>query len=375
MALLLAIEPDNRQASFVTALAKDPLGAELILTTSTDDALKALDERVPDLILTSLLLSPSDDSALTARLRELDAVGKHVQTLVIPLLADPTLEVEERGGLLQRLGWRKPKAAGSPDGCSPAVFAAQITEYLNRRNIHRVFAHLHRSSLSDEALSPNGSHDQIVVHTEAVEPAKAPPIQEEVTPPVVESAAAAPAEAFGTPAHVEIEDPPAPPAWLRTPSRRAPIPLKAVEEPLPSIEPVGLILDSPSVDAGQESLLVAAAEVDAISTDPVDPQELLRGAESETPEFETVFDLPDEEPVVSVPSIRPDLLEMLEEVRHDLETLRSAPEHRAMIRARQATGSVQDEWGFFDPQQCGMSALLAKLEQIAQEDLTAAASD
>jgi hypothetical protein len=25
---------------------------------------------------------------------------------------------------------------------------------------------------------------------------------------------------------------------------------------------------------------------------------------------------------------------------------------------------VQDEWGFFDPQQCGFTALLAKLDEI-----------
>jgi hypothetical protein len=27
---------------------------------------------------------------------------------------------------------------------------------------------------------------------------------------------------------------------------------------------------------------------------------------------------------------------------------------------------VQDEWGFFDPQQCGFAALLAKLDEITE---------
>ena len=26
---------------------------------------------------------------------------------------------------------------------------------------------------------------------------------------------------------------------------------------------------------------------------------------------------------------------------------------------------LQDEWGFFDPQQCGLSALFAKLDEIS----------
>jgi hypothetical protein len=29
---------------------------------------------------------------------------------------------------------------------------------------------------------------------------------------------------------------------------------------------------------------------------------------------------------------------------------------------------VQDEWGFFDPEQCGFAALLAKLEEIENEE-------
>ena len=28
---------------------------------------------------------------------------------------------------------------------------------------------------------------------------------------------------------------------------------------------------------------------------------------------------------------------------------------------------VQDEWGFFDPEQCGFSTLLAKLEEITED--------
>ena len=29
---------------------------------------------------------------------------------------------------------------------------------------------------------------------------------------------------------------------------------------------------------------------------------------------------------------------------------------------------VQDEWGFFDPQQCGFAALLAKLDEVTDSD-------
>ena len=31
------------------------------------------------------------------------------------------------------------------------------------------------------------------------------------------------------------------------------------------------------------------------------------------------------------------------------------------------SSAVQDEWGFFDPEQCGFAALLAKLDEITEK--------
>ena len=86
MPLILALEPDRRQASRVGALKRRLVGAELIVTDSTDRAIAALAGREPDLILTSLLLSPKEE----ARLGELSGPGAHVQTLMIPVLASGT---------------------------------------------------------------------------------------------------------------------------------------------------------------------------------------------------------------------------------------------------------------------------------------------
>ena len=127
MPLIVAIEPDRRQASRVSAIAHECLEAELVIKESTDEALEVLADRVPDLILTSFLLSPRDGARLADRLRELDTAGTHVQTLVIPMLASATPSSESRG-LLTKL--RRTKKASGPDGCDPKVFGAQIAEYL-----------------------------------------------------------------------------------------------------------------------------------------------------------------------------------------------------------------------------------------------------
>lgn len=136
MSLILAIEPDRRQAAKVYALA-DTLRVELIHGETTETALAALGVRQPDLVLTSQLLSPKDEAALADRLRELDAAGAHVATLVIPVLRgeEGGEKKTKKGGLFGRL--RRNKDEKTTEGCEPSVFGAEITEYLERAAAER----------------------------------------------------------------------------------------------------------------------------------------------------------------------------------------------------------------------------------------------
>src|SRR5687768_13383087 len=102
MPLIVAIESDRRQAAKVSAIGRDLLRADIVVAESTERAFAALDGRVPDLILTSMLLSPRDEAALADRLRDLDDAGTHVQTLVIPVLASETPQSAKPGGLFGR---------------------------------------------------------------------------------------------------------------------------------------------------------------------------------------------------------------------------------------------------------------------------------
>ena len=114
MALIVAVEPDRRQAARVGALAGGLAGTQLVVAETVDRAIAVLAGRVPDLILTSLLLSPKEE----ARLRELTGSGAPAQTLVIPVLAAPAKGAGGRGGLLTRLRGKKSEHGG---GCDPAA--------------------------------------------------------------------------------------------------------------------------------------------------------------------------------------------------------------------------------------------------------------
>jgi hypothetical protein len=83
MQLIVAIDGDRRQAEQLEALVRGRLGVELIQTASAGEALQALGDRVPDLIMTAALLSPFDDGVLAEYLRDLGPAAAHVQSLRI----------------------------------------------------------------------------------------------------------------------------------------------------------------------------------------------------------------------------------------------------------------------------------------------------
>jgi hypothetical protein len=134
MPLILAIEPDPRQAAQITAIARNRVGAELRLAATTEQALDVIGDRVPDLVLVPALLSPQDDAALAAALRVI-AAAAHVRTLTIPVLASGVRHTSASGMLAK---WRKSKPeAPAPDGCDPAVFAEEISSYLREAAAER----------------------------------------------------------------------------------------------------------------------------------------------------------------------------------------------------------------------------------------------
>ena len=130
MPLVLAIEPDARQAATLKRIVKGHVHAELILVDSKDAALASLATRIPDLILVTALLPPRDEIDLTAHLKTLEHAG-HLQTLTIPLLAVEPDE-EQSGSRVFNAFRRKRRKAPPTDRCEPSVFGDEIATYLQR---------------------------------------------------------------------------------------------------------------------------------------------------------------------------------------------------------------------------------------------------
>ena len=132
MALVLAIEPDSRQASILKRVIREGVHAELVVVDSRDAAVAAIAARVPDVILMTALLSPRDGDELIAHLRTLTGAD-HVQTHTIPQLASSSSEPETQSGSGGLLGkFRKKKASAPIPGCDPTSFANEVTTFIAR---------------------------------------------------------------------------------------------------------------------------------------------------------------------------------------------------------------------------------------------------
>jgi hypothetical protein len=256
MPIILAIEPDQRQAAHLTDIVRRQVGAELILSATIERALASIGDRIPDIVLVPASLSPQDDAVLGAALRVI-AVAAHIRTVTTPLLS-------------------------SGDGhCHPAVFAERLAACLRG-------ATAERTGLA-------------------------------AAPDVPSPAAAGATAAAG--------------------------PLEATA----SLPPVG-------------------------RTEPPDD------AMGKAP------DVWHEPSPVAPPHV--EWTELVASLRQDIEQRRArpapaAPSGTAIVSAAGAEPSglrpnqrgrpirpVQDEWGFFDPEQCGFAALLAKLEEMASGQAT-----
>ena len=412
MPIVLAIEPDRHQAAHLTAIVRQQVGAELVLADTTEGALDAIGNRVPDLVLVPALLSPQDDAALAAALRVI-AAAAHVRTLTIPVLANGTKRAPA-GGMLAK--WRRSRAATpEPDGCDPAVFGEQISTYLHEAAAER--AELAGDPLEDEPIevarplrtgttlrlhppTPHADADALPAPveppwTEAIEPLAAEPLQPWVADAGDSLLIDLSDEVAGLSDQTDDELFDGEPVGVYTISAEADEP--AVAEPalaeleVDAFDLLPAILEPREV-AVEAIALVAAAEPEELFVDPPEPPRA--DIEPWVPMYLTpgrlwpaLEGMPAETPALRTE--QPDWIELVASLRQDLERRRTDPPAVAAdpIAARPSGGGeadaprlakkqkalakkakpVQDEWGFFDPEQCGFATLLAKLEEITKE--------
>ena len=397
MPLIVAIEPDARQAARLTDLVRNRVRADLVHAATTEQALVELakiGDRVPDLVLVPSLLSPQEDAALAGALRIIATVA-NVRMLTIPVLADPEQAPAQRTVFAR---WRSRSVKRVPGACDPAIFADQISEYLREAAAER------RARLADatpeisaDETTPSFDEDQQLLEQALVAELQAvvepePPV--DLTPPFeLEPPPPRPTEPLpefqlvaldkaqleaSLELELEFEEP------TRVPQPTLELIAESEVEPEPLPVPVA---ETPSVAASA----IEDASIDSVMVDELIAP-LLRDLETardrnapmpqarREPEPDPLFFV-EEIPVAPsrneaawmelIASLRQDI-ERLKQERAEGDTMAAAPKPRPTAAPRPARKQrpTQDQWGLFDPDQCGFGALLAKLDEInAREEV------
>jgi hypothetical protein len=442
MSIVLAIEPDRRQAAHLTAIVRQLGDAKLVLADTTEGALDAIGNRVPDLVLVPALLSPQDDAALAAALRVI-AAAAHVRTLTIPVLASGIKQTPAAGMLAK---WRKHRAASTePDGCDPAVFGEQISAYLKEAAAER--AQLEEDALlngpaaeadssteglevavrcetltstpaaADTALVSTGFIEEAwnelePMHMDSTRPLSAEPLDQLTIPPGDDSLIDLSGElddmsvnGIAATSNEEAVEIYTITTDSETTSRvfdtfdeifgtlEAPSAIEGIEAALDQIAAAGKRQSEP-VPFTRRSARTVRAEPAVAQTRAIDAGALPR---PDIIPWEPMYLAPGRiwPPLEGVPAEtpaahteQPDWIELVASLRQDLERRRTDPSVAAApIAIRPSDGvrakvhrlvkkpptsprkakPVQDEWGFFDPERCGFSTLLAKLEEITED--------
>jgi hypothetical protein len=349
MQLILAIDSDPRRSEQLASVVRARLKVDLVQSTSAGEGLHVLKDRIPDLILTSPLLSPFDDGVLDEYLRDLGAAGAHVQTVRIPILTGTAT----KKGLTDRLfvlSRAKPTSPAMPDGCDPTVFADEISVYLARAaSARQSVAHLAQAlSAHQDDAPPRPAATTPVAHSTVISEMSEAIIEEfahvvdlsdvQVTEPRYVQPAGPLHDIVSTPTYVveesdswQVDEPAHVEAteslqFDQTVSRAAPI-----VDPMPEAEQ----MPEPARKGTSATFEAALAAIRAAWVKPEVPLTIL----SPPPEAAA--------PRATAPGkTRP------ENRRREMETSEQRPK--------------QDEWGIFDPDQCGFSAVVDKLDKVAE---------
>jgi len=332
MSIIVAIEPDRRRATQLTAMARAHLRAELLVAPTAAQAVESLNGRIPDVLLTAPLLPSQEEAAMADHLHQLGPAAAHVQTLTIPLLAGgadrdrPVLSAfrRDKGG--------RNRNRTEPEGCDPAVFAEQITEYLREARERR------------DAPSP------LPRPAPAVETAQVTRLATAKNGTIARLLAAAVEEE--TDDFREFLLPPAPSIPLEPPADEFERELQAA-----MAEVAGHV--APDIKLSRSS---DAFSIDGIPT--FEPDVLVSGGDAAP--FRNEVSSPDSVTSVSVVT---STAGGFASTSAGVQPTNIPPALvTSGLRRRTRRAQPDDGWRFFDPSQCGFPALIAKLDEIASRE-------
>jgi hypothetical protein len=159
---VLAVEPDSNQAAILEQALKGRIPGKLTVVDSTEAALKALVDAIPDLVLVSPLLPPRTEDQFLEHLRVLGVDASHLQLLSIPRFGDDQPPAGKKR-TFGSFGLKKLGGGAVADNVASA-FAEEVAACLGRLSEVRS-----ESSISDSGMFDPPEQDAPGVRLEHLE--------------------------------------------------------------------------------------------------------------------------------------------------------------------------------------------------------------
>jgi CheY-like chemotaxis protein len=431
MSLILVVDPDSRHAAQVASMGRKHLKAEFVTADTGFRALEVLADRVPDIVLTAPLLPGRDEAVLSDYLRGLGDAGAHVQTLTIPILSvgsapqhsirgrfrrdrstpasdgcDPEVFAEQVSEYLQRAHKARRVSEVEPTLAAVESDAAFVPEPLANEDIDLTpfVADLVEPTTPEQPRTPTGrpisiemtpsatSHplpplalsratvalpparviEPEVVDVEPRTAARAEPrIAARVEPRTAarvepRTARTAPAEDVSTAVAIRRAD-----AADNARAGDAPPPARVTEPEAVDIEPRTAARPEPRIAARVEPRTARTDPAEDVST----AVALRRADAADNARAGATTDAPPPtQHLITLPAMIGDGQQghvagsVSVAVAVSVQIATSVAPAAPAAKRRGTVRPVQDEWGFFDPDQCGFRALLARLDAVVDTD-------
>jgi len=127
MSYVLAIEPNQGQASVLRDIVATNMASKVVVVGSVESARAAMQDGLPSVILVNALLPPSEENDLVTQLRGLPQQAAP-EILITPVFS----ESERQDSILPGLGrFGRRIRRFRPDGCARVNFTEQLSAYLS----------------------------------------------------------------------------------------------------------------------------------------------------------------------------------------------------------------------------------------------------
>jgi hypothetical protein len=175
MSYVLAIEPNQGQASVLRDIVATNMASRVVVVGSVDCARAAMEDGLPSVILVNALLPPNQESDLVRQLRGLPQQAAP-EILITPVFS----ETERKDGVLAGLGRfgrrvRRPQ----PERCARVNFTEQLSAYLsivNERAADAAFVRAQEAgplstaeAMPEPTAEPTGADRRAAARIEGIE--------------------------------------------------------------------------------------------------------------------------------------------------------------------------------------------------------------